>query len=74
MRLLCANLLSIRDCLFDYRSNSLRIYASIFAVLRLEPNRKLFLAFACIAPDATQSNIFSGNDFRIIDDVFPTRY
>ena len=42
------------------------------AVLCLKPHRKALSSFTCIATAATEGNIFSGNDARIVDDVFPT--
>ena len=45
---------------------------TFFAVSRLEPNGNLFLTFTCITTATTKGNIFSSDNFLIVNNVLPT--
>ena len=65
------NLQAIGNCPFDYCGHRVFCYSPFLAVVRLQPYWELFLPFARIASTTAKGDVFSCNDFFIVDDVFP---
>jgi hypothetical protein len=63
--------LPIYDCQLDYWRNCISGDAVLFAVIRLQPYRKLLLSFTRIAPTTTKSDVLSCDNCGIVDYMFP---